>query len=167
MSFRRHAAIVARLAEAGYTLPETPLPIAAYSPAVIAGSFAYTSGQLPLVNGKLALTGRVGDEEGDVSPRDAAEQAARCTLNALAALVAVLGDLSRITRVIKITGFVASSPDFTEQSSVVDGASRLLVTAFGDDGIHARSAVGVAALPKGSPVEVELVVQIADDSPSQ
>ncbi|MGI8311933.1 RidA family protein [Saccharopolyspora hattusasensis] len=160
MNTNRHGDIVQALADAGFTLPAPPAPLAAYTPALQTGQLAFTSGQLPLVDGKLEATGKVGDGPGLISPDTAREQAARCALNALAALATMLGDLGRIARVAKLTGFVASDPAFTSQSAVIDGASELLKAAFGADGVHTRSAVGVAVLPKDSPVEVELTVAL-------
>ncbi|MFJ3926098.1 RidA family protein [Streptomyces sp. NPDC090022] len=146
-----------RLAAAGLPLPPAPAPVAVYVPAVRSGSYVHTSGQLPMVDGALPVTGKVGAE---VDAGRAAELAQRCALNALAAVVSVAGDLSAVKRVVKVTGYVASAPDFTGQPEVVDGASGLLATAFGDPGIHARSAVGVAVLPLDAPVEVEIVVEL-------
>ena len=152
------SAVEARLAELGLKLPEVVAPVASYLPAVQSGSYVYTAGQLPLVNGSLPATGKVG---ADVSPEDAHELAATCALNALAAVKSVVGDLDRIVRVVKVTGFVASTPDFTGQPAVVNGASDLLGKVLGDKGRHARSAVGVAVLPLDAPVEVELQVEVA------
>jgi enamine deaminase RidA (YjgF/YER057c/UK114 family) len=149
---------LARLAELGLDLPPVAAPVAAYVPAVVAGGLVFTSGQLPFVGGALPATGLVGDD-GPVSPAEAADLAARCALNGLAAVHAI-GCLVPGVRVIKVTGFVASAPGFVAQPAVVDGASRLLGSVFGDDGRHARSAVGVAALPLGSPVEVELTLAL-------
>ncbi|MEV8532840.1 RidA family protein [Streptomyces sp. NPDC051211] len=146
-----------RLAAAGFTLPPTPEPVAVYVPAVRSGNHVYTSGQLPMVDGALKLTGKVGAE---VSAGQAQELARQCALNALAAVASVAGDLSAVKRIVKVVGFVASAPDFTGQPGVVNGASELLGTAFGDAGIHARSAVGVAVLPLDAPVEVELTVEL-------
>jgi enamine deaminase RidA (YjgF/YER057c/UK114 family) len=148
-----------RLGELGLALPAVAAPVAAYIPAVRTGSYVYTSGQLPMVEGALAATGKVGDE---VSAEDAKSLARTCALNALAAVASVVGDLSKVTRVVKVVGFVASAPDFTGQPGVVNGASELLGEVFGDAGRHARSAVGVAVLPLDAPVEVELVVEVAD-----
>lgn len=145
-----------RLAELSIELPPVAPPAASYLPAVRSGSFVYTSGQLPLVDGKLTVRGKVG---ADVTPEVAARQARICALNALAAVHALVG-LPAIARVVKVVGFVASVPDFTGQPAVVNGASELLHEVFGDLGAHARSAVGVAALPMNAPVEVELVVEI-------
>lgn len=151
-----------RLAELGLTIPDVAAPLAAYVPAVRSGNLVWTSGQLPMVDGKLAATGLVGDE---VSAEDAGELARICALNALAAVRAEIGDLDQVVRVVKVVGFVASAAGFTSQPAVVNGASNLLAEVFGDAGKHARSAVGVAALPLGAPVEVEVVVQVrADDA---
>jgi enamine deaminase RidA (YjgF/YER057c/UK114 family) len=146
-----------RLAELGLTLPAVPAPVAAYVPAVRSGNLVYTSGQVPMVDGSLAATGKVGAE---VDADTAKGLAQICALNALAAVKAEVGDLGKVRRVVKVVGFVASAPDFTGQPGVVNGASELLGTVFGDAGLHARSAVGVAALPLDAPVEVELVVEV-------
>jgi enamine deaminase RidA (YjgF/YER057c/UK114 family) len=146
-----------RLAEAGLELPPVAAPVAAYVPAVRTGSYVYTSGQLPVRDGELIRTGKVG---ADVSPEEAYECARQCALNALAAVRSQVGDLSAITRVVKVVGFVSSVPTFTGQPQVVNGASELLGQVFGDVGQHARSAVGVPALPLDAPVEVELVVEV-------
>jgi len=146
-----------RLAELGRVLPGVAAPVAAYVPAVRSGSYVFTSGQLPMVDGSLAATGKVGAE---VSAEDAKQLAATCVLNALAAIKAEIGDLDRVRRIVKVVGFVASTPDFTGQPGVVNGASELLGEVFGDKGVHARSAVGVAVLPLDAPVEVELIVEI-------
>ena len=146
-----------RLAELGLTLPPVVAPVAAYVPAVRTGAFVYTSGQLPMVDGKLPATGKVGAE---VSGTDAADLARTCALNALAAAASAAGGLDAIARIVKVTGFVASAPGFSGQPQVVNGASELLIEVFGEDGRHARSAVGVAELPLNAPVEVELIAQI-------
>lgn len=146
-----------RLAAMGLTVHEVVPPVAAYVPAVVTGNYVYTSGQLPFVDGVLAATGKVGAE---VSPERASELAAVCALNAIAAVKSVV-PLDSVVRVVKVVGFVASAPDFTGQPGVVNGASTLLLEAFGDGGAHARSAVGVAVLPLDAPVEVELVVEIS------
>jgi enamine deaminase RidA (YjgF/YER057c/UK114 family) len=146
-----------RLAGLGLTLPAVATPVAAYVPAVRTGPYVYTAGQLPLADGKLLATGKVGDA---VSPEDAARLARTCALNALAAAASVAGGLSAITRIVKVTGFVASAPGFTGQPQVVNGASELLTEVFGQAGQHARSAVGVAVLPLDAPVEVELIAEI-------
>ncbi|MBB4913069.1 RidA family protein [Streptosporangium saharense] len=147
-----------KLGELGLTLPEVVAPLAAYVPAVRTGNHVYTSGQLPVADGKLLATGKVGAE---VSPEDAYQLARTCALNALAAVASVVGDLSNVVRVVKVVGFVASDPAFSGQPKVVNGASELLAEVFGDAGKHARSAVGVAVLPLDAPVEVELVVEVA------
>ncbi|SFP65825.1 Enamine deaminase RidA, house cleaning of reactive enamine intermediates, YjgF/YER057c/UK114 family [Amycolatopsis arida] len=147
----------ARLAELGIELPEVAAPVAAYVPAVRSGSQVFTSGQLPFVAGALAATGKVGAE---VSPEEAKQHARTCALNALAAVHALVG-VDSIVRVVKVVGFVASAEGFTGQAAVVNGASELLGEVFGDAGVHARSAVGVAELPLGAPVEVELLVEVA------
>ncbi|MFE9604421.1 RidA family protein [Streptomyces hokutonensis] len=148
-----------KLAAMGLALPQVAAPLAAYVPAVQSGTHIHTSGQLPLVGGQLPLAGKVG---ADVSPDDAKELARTCALNALAAVKSVAGDLDRIRRVVKVVGYVASDPGFTGQPAVVNGASELLAEALGTKGVHARSAVGVAVLPLNSPVEVEIVVELAD-----
>jgi enamine deaminase RidA (YjgF/YER057c/UK114 family) len=153
--------IEARLAELGIELPEIVPPVAAYIPAVVEGSLVFTSGQLPMVSGALPATGKVGDGHGLVPASDAKEYARICALNALAAAKGVIGSLDRVTRVVKVVGFVASDPSFTGQPGVINGASELLGEIFGDAGVHARSAVGVAVLPLDSPVEVELVLAFA------
>ncbi|MFE2026885.1 RidA family protein [Streptomyces hygroscopicus] len=152
-------AVEGRLAGLGLTLPEVAAPLASYVPAVCTGPYVYTSGQLPLVDGKLGVTGKVGAE---VTSEEAKELARTCALNALAAVKSVVGDLDRVVRVVKVVGFVASAPDFTGQPGVVNGASELLGEALGDAGVHARSAVGVAVLPLDAPVEVEIQVEVAD-----
>lgn len=153
------SAVEDRLAELGLTVPEVVPPVAAYVPAVREGNLVFTSGQLPMVDGALAATGKVGDE---VEAEVAKEMAQTCALNAIAAIRAEIGDLDAVARVVKVVGFVASHPSFTGQPVVINGASELLVKAFGDKGIHARSAVGVVALPLDAPVEVEVVVSLAD-----
>jgi enamine deaminase RidA (YjgF/YER057c/UK114 family) len=148
-----------RLAELGIELPAVAAPVAAYVPAVVHGGLVYTSGQLPFVDGTLPATGKVGAE---VSAEDAKGLARICALNGLAAAADAAGGADRIARVVKVTGFVASAAGFTGQPGVVDGASEVLGEILGDAGIHARSAVGVAELPLGSPVEVELVVALVE-----
>jgi enamine deaminase RidA (YjgF/YER057c/UK114 family) len=145
-----------RLAELGLELPPVVAPLAAYVPAVRTGSLVYTSGQVPFRDGKLATTGKVGAE---IAADDAADLARTCALNALAAVHDLVG-LDSVVRVVKVLGFVASAPDFTGQPAVINGASELLRDVFGDAGAHARSAVGVAALPLDAPVEVELIVEV-------
>ena len=151
--------VEARLAALGLTVPQVTVPLAAYIPAVRTGNLVYTSGQLPMIDGALAATGKVGAA---VSAEEAAELAKICALNAIAAVRSVIGDLDKVVRVVKVVGFVASTPEFTGQPAVVNGASNLLKEAFGDSGVHARSAVGVAALPLDAPVEVEMIVEVAD-----
>jgi enamine deaminase RidA (YjgF/YER057c/UK114 family) len=148
---------LARLADLGVTLPSVVPPVAAYLPAVRTGSLVYTSGQLPMIDGAMAVTGKVG---GAVTPEHAAGLARTCALNGLAAIHALVG-LDSIVRVVKVVGFVASTPDFTGQPGVINGASEFLGEVFGDAGRHARSAVGVAALPLDAAVEVELIVEVA------
>ena len=155
-------AVDARLAELGLTLPEIVPPLAAYLPAVLDGSRVYVSGQVPMVGGVMAEVGHVGEGDGLVSPERAKELAAVCALNALAAVKSVVGDLDRVERVVKVVGFVASDPSFTGQPGVINGASELFADVFGDAGRHARSAVGVTALPLGAPVEVEVIVHVRD-----
>lgn len=146
-----------KLAELGLKLPEVPKPAGAYVPALRNGDLVYTSGQLPMVDGTLPATGKVGAA---VSPEQAKELAQRCALNALAAVKAEIGDLAKVRRVVKVVGFVASDPSFTAQPGVINGASELLGAVFGEAGVHARSAVGVAVLPLDAPVEVEIVVEV-------
>lgn len=148
-----------RLAELGLVLPEVAAPVAAYVPAVITGSLVFTSGQLPFVDGALPETGKVGEGDGLVAPDSAKRYAATCALNALAAAKSVLGDLDRVTRVVRVGGFVASHPAFTGAPGVVNGASELLGSVFGEAGQHARAAVGVAVLPLDAPVEVEVTFE--------
>jgi len=148
--------IAERLTELGLTLPAVAPPVAAYIPALRTGSYVYTSGQLPLVDGKLGVTGLLG---ADVAPEVGYEQARLCGLNALAAVASVV-DLDDVVRIVKAVGYVASAPGFTGQPGVVNGASELFGAVFGDAGKHARSAVGVAALPLNAPVEVELIVEV-------
>ena len=154
-------AVEQRLADLGLSLPAPVAPVAAYVPAVTTGNLLWLSGQVPFVDGSPRATGKVGSADGQVSPALAKECAQTCALNALAAAKAALGDLDRITRVVKVVGFVASSPDFTGAPGVVNGASELLGEVFGDAGRHARSAVGVAVLPLDVPVEVEMVLEFA------
>jgi enamine deaminase RidA (YjgF/YER057c/UK114 family) len=149
--------IADRLSALGLVLPEVATPVAAYVPAVLDGDRVWTSGQLPFIDGALPVAGRVGNSEGLVDPEEAARLARICALNALAAAGSVLDDLDQIQRVIKLVGFVASDPAFTGQPLVINGASELLGQIFDTAGGHARSAVGVAALPLGAPVEVDVV----------
>lgn len=148
---------LARLAELGLSLPPVAAPVAAYQPTARTGNLVFTSGQLPFVDGALLRTGRVGSE---VSAEDAHDDARQCALNGLAAIDAVVG-LDNVVRVVKVVGFVASAAGFTGQPGVINGASTLLGDVFGAAGQHARSAVGVAELPLGAPVEVELIVEVA------
>ncbi len=149
----------ARLAALGLALPEVAAPLAAYLPAVRTGRYVYTAGQLPMADGKLLLTGKVG---GQVSATEAAALARICALNALAAVASVAGGLSAVTRIVKVAGFVASDPSFTGQAQVVNGASELLLEVFGESGRHARSAAGMAVLPLDAPVEIELIAEVRD-----
>jgi enamine deaminase RidA (YjgF/YER057c/UK114 family) len=146
-----------RLTELGLDLPSVVPPVAAYVPAVQSGSYVFTSGQLPMVNGELPAVGKVGAQ---VTAEQGKELARTCALNALAAIDALVG-IDQVVRVLKVVGFVASAPDFTGQPGVINGASELLGEVFGEPGRHARSAVGVAVLPLDAPVEVELVVEVA------
>ena len=155
-------AVEDRIALLGLSVPELVPPVAAYVPAVLDGSRVYVSGQVPVVDGVLLESGHVGEGDGLVAPERAKELAQVCALNALAAITSVVGDLDRVERVVKVVGFVASDPSFTGQPGVVNGASELFRSAFGEAGVHARSAVGVAALPLGAPVEVEVVVHVRD-----
>lgn len=148
-----------RLAALGLALPPVAAPLAAYVPAVRTGPYVYTAGQLPLADGKLLMTGRVGAQ---VSVEEAAALARTCALNALAAVASVTGGLAAVTRIVKIVGFVASDPSFTGQPLVVNGASELMLEVFGDSGRHARSAVGVSVLPLDAPVEIELIAEVRD-----
>ncbi len=147
----------ARLAEMGLTVPEVVPPLAAYQPAARSGNLVFTAGQLPAVNGVMLATGKLG---GDVSEEAGYACARQCALNALAAIKAEIGDLALIKRVVKVVVFVASTPDFTGQPKIANGASEFLGEVFGEAGKHARSAVGVSALPLDVPVEVELIVEI-------
>lgn len=152
------SAIEDRLAELGLSLPTVAQPVAAYVPAVVTGNLVFTSGQLPFVDGALPAAGKVGAE---VSAEDATGYARICALNGLAAAASAIGSLDRVTRVVKVVGFVASDPSFTGQPGVINGASELLGQVFGDAGRHARSAVGLAVLPLDAPVEVEFVFEFA------
>jgi enamine deaminase RidA (YjgF/YER057c/UK114 family) len=148
-----------RLAALGLRLPAVTAPLAAYVPAVRTGNIVYTAGQLPVVEGQLVATGKVGAE---VGAAEASALARTCALNALAAAASVAGGLSEIVRIVKLTGFVASAPGFTGQPQVVNGASELLLEVFGEAGRHARSAVGTAVLPLDAPVEIELIAEVRD-----
>lgn len=147
-----------RIAELGLTLPAVAAPIGSYQPAVIIGDFAYTSGQLPTVGGKLALTGKLGAE---VSLEDGTAAARTAGLNAIAAVANAAGGVDNIVKIIKVTAFVASTADFDAHPKVANGASDLFAEIFGEAGVHARSAVGASSLPLDSPVEVEIIAQIA------
>ncbi len=149
------------LAELGLAVPDVAAPVAAYVPALRQGELVFTSGQLPFVDGVLAATGKVGEGAEHVSAEQAKECARLCALNAIAAVKSVIGDLDSVTQVVKVVGFVASDPSFTGQPGVINGASELLGAAFGEAGIHARSAVGVSVLPMDTPVEVEIVVAVS------
>ncbi|NMD55692.1 MULTISPECIES: RidA family protein [Tsukamurella] len=149
-----------RLAELGIVLPEVVPPLAAYVPATQVGDFVYTSGQLPMRDGELVAQGKVSENrEGIVHLEDATFAARQCALNALAAIHSLVG-IDAVKRVVKVTGYVASAPGFSNQAQVLNGASLLLGEVFGEAGVHVRSAVGVAELPLGAPVEVELTVQV-------
>lgn len=150
-----------RLRELGLTLPAVAPPVASYVPAVRHGGLVWTSGQLPMVDGALPVTGIVGEGEGMVPPERAKELARIAALNALAAIAARVGNLDAVVQVVKVVGYVASDPGFTGQPAVVNGASDLIGDVFGEAGLHARSAVGVATLPLGAPVEIEVVAAIA------
>lgn len=147
-----------RLAELGLVIPEGSKPLASYIPAVVTGNLVFTSGQLPMVDGVLPATGKVGAE---VTPENAKAFTRTCVLNGLAAARSVIGSLDRITRVVKVVGFVASDPSFTGQPGVINGASELLVEIFGERGQHARSAVGTSILPLDTPVEIEFIFEFA------
>ncbi len=145
-----------RLIELGHPLPEVAKPVASYVASVVSGNLVFTAGQLPFTAGQLPETGKVG---GSVSPENARDYARTAVLNALAAVKQVIGDLDRVTRVVKLVGFVASVPEFSGQPGVINGASEFLSEVFGEKGQHARSSVGVAVLPLDSPVEIELIVE--------
>ncbi len=146
-----------RLSELGLVLPDAPKPVAAYIPAKQSGKLVFTAGQLPMVNGELISKGLLGQE---VAIEDANKAARVCTLNALAAIKGVIGDLDRIKQIVRVVGYVASIPTFTQQPAVVNGASELLLEIFGDAGKHARSAVGMAVLPLNASVEIELTIEV-------
>jgi len=147
-----------RLSELGLTLPQVATPAGSYLPAMISGNLVFTAGQIPLVEGKLMATGKLGAE---ITVEYGAEIAQRCALNALAAVKSVIGDLDRVKQIVKIVGFVSSVPEFTSQPAVINGASEFLQQVFGDAGQHARSAVGVSVLPLDAPVEIELIVEFS------
>lgn len=153
--------ILDRLTELGYSLPEVAAPAGAYVPALRSGNYVYTSGQLPVVDGKLPATGHLGT---DLDVERGYELARIAGLNALAAIASVIGDLDRIVRVVKVTGFVNSADDFTQQPAVINGVSEFYGELFGEKGRHARSAVGVNTLPLGTPVEVEVTVEVEGDA---
>ncbi len=148
-----------RLAQLGLSLPEVPAPVASYVPGVKAGNWVYVSGQTPFKDGKLRVTGKVGNE---VTLEEAYEEAKQCALNAMAVIKSVAGSLDNVERIVKVTGFVASTPDFTDAPKVVNGASDLFVKVFGDRGKHARSAIGVISLPLDCSVEVEVVALLKE-----
>ncbi|MFO7942321.1 MAG: RidA family protein [Bacillota bacterium] len=145
-----------KLENLGYSIPEVPAPLAAYVPGVVTGNYLYTSGQLPTVAGELEHVGRLGAE---LTLEEGYGAARLSCLNCLGVIKSHLGDLSRVRRIVKVTGYVASTADFTDHPAVVNGTSELLGEVFGDKGAHARAAVGVAALPKGAPVEIEMIVE--------
>jgi len=149
-----------RLSELGLTLPDVVPPVAAYVPAVRQGDLVYTAGQLPIIDGQLPAAGKVGAGPGLVDPDTAHDLARQAALNGLAAAASLVGDVEKLRRVVKVVGFVASDPAFTAQPQVINGASQVLQEIFGDAGVHARSAVGVAVLPMDSPVEVELILEV-------
>ena len=151
------ANIESRIKEIGFSLPEAPKPVAAYIPAKQTGKLVFTAGQLPMVNGELISKGLLGQ---DVEIDEANKAARICTLNALAAIKGVIGDLDRIKQIVRVVGYVASVPTFTQQPAVVNGASELLLEIFGENGKHARSAVGMAVLPLNASVEIELTVEV-------
>lgn len=146
-----------KLTKLGLSLPQVPAPVASYVPAVKAGNWVYVSGQTPFRDGKLRVAGKVGNE---VTLEEAYEEAKQCALNAMAAIKSVAGSLDNVERIVKVTGFVASSPDFTDAPKVINGASDLFVEVFGDKGKHARSAIGVTALPLNCSVEVEVIALV-------
>lgn len=146
-----------KLKSSGFSLPQTPKPIAAYIPAIQINDLVFTSGQLPIVDGELKFKGKLGKE---ISKEQGYEAAQICALNALSAIKSVIGDLNRIEQIVKVVGFVASAEGFTEQPSVVNGASEFLKELFGEKGIHARSAVGMVELPLGAAVELEMIVKV-------
>jgi len=153
------SAVEATLLRLGLPLPQVAAPIAAYVPAVRTGNLVFTSGQLPTIDGTLIATGKVGAE---VTPEQAKAAAERAALNGLAAIKQVIGDLDKIERVVKVVGFVAVDPSFTNHSAVVNGASEFLAECFGEAAKHARSSVGMASLPLDAPVEIELIVEVRD-----
>jgi enamine deaminase RidA (YjgF/YER057c/UK114 family) len=146
-----------KIADLGYAIPEAPKPVAAYIPAKQTGNLVFTAGQLPMVSGELISKGLLGQ---DVEIDEANKAARICTLNALAAIKGVIGDLDRIKQIVRVVGYVASVPTFTQQPAVVNGASELLLEIFGENGKHARSAIGMAVLPLNASVEIELTVEV-------
>jgi enamine deaminase RidA (YjgF/YER057c/UK114 family) len=156
------SAVEDRLAALGLTVPDVAKPVAAYVPAVRDGNLIFTSGQLPMVSGILLRTGKVGTGRDCVTAEDAKKLAETCALNAIAAVKSLIGDLDNVTQVVKVVGYVASDPAFTAQPGVINGASDLIATAFGEAGVHARSAVGVVVLPLDAPVEVEMIISVRD-----
>ena len=152
------SSIEQKLSELNLSLPEVATPAGSYLPVIISGNLVFTAGQLPLIDGKLMATGKLGAE---IKVEQGAEMAQRCALNALAAVKSVLGDLDRVTQIVKVVGFVSSVPEFSSQPAVINGASEFLQQVFGDVGKHARSAVGVAVLPLDAPVEIELIVEFS------
>lgn len=149
--------VESKLKELGLDLPEAPKPVAAYVPAVLTDGWVYTSGQIPFVNGELKFKGKVGKE---MTPEQGYEAAKICCLNCLSVVKAQIGDLDKIEKIVKLTGFVSSAPGFNGQPSVINGASELLGQLFGDKGQHARAAVGVNELPLDATVEVEMIVKV-------
>lgn len=151
------SAVETRLAELGLEVPDVVKPVAVYVPTVRTGNLIFTSGQLPMKAGELMVTGKVG---GEVSEEEAVECARQCALNAIAAIKAEIGDLDAVKRIVKVVAFIASTPDFTGQPRVANGASELFGSAFGEAGIHARSAVAAPVLPLDAPVEIEIIVEV-------
>ncbi len=149
-----------KLQSMGITIPETPKPVAAYIPALQVNDLVFTSGQIPIVKGELKFKGKLGEK---ISKEQGYQAAKICALNALSAIKGVVGNLDRIEQVVKVVGFVACSEGFTEQPAVINGASEFLQEVLGEKGVHARSAVGVAELPLGVPVEVELIVKVSGE----
>lgn len=156
----KESAIERRLREQGLEIPPCPQPVAAYVPAVQTGSLVFASGQTGIVDGSLVYTGKVGDE---VTVEEGYEAARICALRCLAEIKSVIGDLDKIERIVKVTGYVSSAPGFGDQPKVINGASELFEQVFGEKGKHSRSAIGVAELPGGAPVEVEVIVSVRED----
>ncbi len=155
--FKIMGKIEERLNELGIVIPEAPKPVAAYIPAKKTGNLIFTAGQLPMVNGELISKGLLGQ---DVEVEEANKAARICTINALAAIKGIIGDLDQIQQIVRVVGYVASVPTFTQQPAIVNGASELLLEIFGENGKHARSAVGMAVLPLNASVEIELTVEV-------